>query len=224
MARGPVTRRALLRLAAGGAVAAAGLRSALADCVFPVDARLSFRVRHGDEVIGRHALDFSRALGDFVVRADTSYEVRLGNAPPRVFEQHLEETWREGWLHALVSDTAIDAARWSVRAERKADGILAGRANGQRFTVSGYAITSALWHRDTPAQGALLDVVDGHVRLIKGYLVGEETLELRGQARATKHFAIRGEINRDLWYDADCRLVRITAPLSDGSQLVFEIG
>ena len=40
---------------------------------------------------------------------------------------------------------------------------------------------------------------------------------------SARRYAIRGEINRDVWYDADCRLVRIGASARDGSPLIFEL-
>ena len=212
-------------LAAGmaGGLAAGFAGPAQARRVFPEDGELDYLgLRQGDQaqVVGRRRVRFSRASGDFVARIDVS--LQLGPAAPRYrFEQHSEEVWRDGWLHAVTCDTDDDGALWRVRAERQ-EGIFGGAVNDLGFTVSGYPITSTLWHRDVPSQQALLDVTDARVKLIRGQLLGEETVAAAGAAINAKRYSIRGEINHDLWYDEDCSLVRFSQPLRDGSLIVFE--
>ncbi len=218
-----VSRRDLLRLSSAAALAVAVTpRRAGARRVFPEDGASEFLVLRNDRVIGKRFLSVSRASGDLVVRQDIEFSVGPDGAALANFEQHSEEVWREGWLHAVVSDTEDNGALWRVRAER-IDGIFQGLVNGFAFTVSGYPITSTLWHRDTPSQQALLDVTDARIKLIRGHKLGEVALGLpKGRTRATR-YAIRGEINRDVWYDSDCRLVRVSQPLRDGSVIVSEL-
>lgn len=192
--------------------------------VFPEDGELDYLgLRQGDlgQVVGRRRVRFSRASGDFVARIDTNLQLGAAATPRYRFEQHSEEVWRDGWLQAIVCDTDDDGALWRVRAERQG-GIFRGAVNDFSFTVSGYPITSTLWHRDVPSQQALLDVADARVKLISGRLLGEETVSAAGAKVSAKRYAIRGEINHDLWYDRDCSLVRFSLPLRDGSLLVFE--
>ncbi len=218
-----VSRRDLLRLSGALALAAAVTPSpALARRVFPEDGASEFLVLRNDVVIGKRTLSVSRASGDLVVRQDIEFRVGPKGAAIDSFEQHSEEIWRDGWLHAVVSDTEDNGALWRVRAER-IEGIFQGLVNGLAFTVSGYPITSTLWHRDTWSQQALLDVTDARIKLIRGHKLGEVALALPGgRIRATR-YAIRGEINRDVWYDSDCRLVRVSQPLRDGSVVVSEL-
>lgn len=222
---GAVTRRRFCRGA--GRSLAAGLTlawapSAAARLVFPDDGTLAYLVSRNDQVVGERRQSISRASGDLVVRLDQSLAVGPAGRPFYRLEQHVEEVWHDGWLHALVSDTEEDGRLWRVRAERR-NGVFGGLANGLDFTVSGYAITSTFWHRDTPTQEALLDVVDARVKLIRGRLVGEETLSRRGRDLATKHYLIHGQLNSHLWYDEDCRLVRLRTPLRDGSEVIYDL-
>ena len=61
------------------------------------------------------------------------------------------------------------------------------------------------------------------VKLIQGQLIGEERITVGHERRDSKHYLIAGQINRHLWYDLDCRLVRLQAPLRDGSEVVYEV-
>ena len=224
MQRRSFLRFSLLAGALAGPLAGGIAGPAQARRVFPEDGALDYLgLRQGDreQVAGRRRVRFSRASGDFVARVDQDLRVGPAAAPRYRFEQHSEEVWRDGWLQTVVCDTDDDGALWRVRAERRG-GIFRGAVNGLGFTVSGYPITSTLWHRDVPSQQALLDVTDARVKLIRGRLLGEETVSAGGALVGAKRYAIRGEINRDLWYDENCSLVRFSLPLRDGSLIVFE--
>ena len=217
-----LSRRATFGLASGAFVALLlPSRRAMAKRVFPADGEVEFVARRQGSVAGGHRIRFSRAAGAFTVRSDIVLDVRTGGAPLRRFVHHAEEVWRDGWLDAVVSDTDDDGRRFQVRAAREAD-IFTGTVNGAAFTVSGYIIPSSLWHRDTPDSQALFDTVDGRVKIVRGELVGREDVPVGGTTTTAQHFTITGGITRDLWYDADCRLVRIALPGRDGVPIVFE--
>jgi hypothetical protein len=215
-------RRSALKLA-GGAAAAALLPAlpARACQPFPADGEIDFMVlRHG-QVIGGHRIRFTRDSGDLVVRSDIEVRLSLLGTTLFRFVHHAEEVWREGWLHAVVSDTDDDGARYRVRAER-VDGIFQGKVNGAAFTVSGYIIPASLWHRDTPAVEILFDLVDARPKVIRGRLLGEEEVRSRGRAVTAKHYVLTGQLQRELWYDLDCNLVGAAFPARDGSRITLE--
>ena len=213
-------RRTLLKLT-GATLAGALLpgRRAIARRVFPPDGGLDFKVlRHG-KVIGAHRIRFSRDRGRFIVRSDVEAG-RPGGSLFR-FVHHAEEVWAGGWLHGVVSDTDDDGRLYRLRAKRR-DGVFAGTVNGAAFTVSGYIIPSSLWHRDTPVSAALFDTVDGRVKAVRPHFIAHEQVRLAGKAVAAKHYRLLGEIRRDLWYDADCSLVRAAWLARDGSKITME--
>lgn len=219
-------RRGLLKGALkfiGAALAVALLPGAAAPAcrVFPPDGETDFMaLRHG-RVVGRHRIRFSRAGGRFVVRSDVEIEAGPLGAPLFRFVHHAEEVWVDGWLHGVVSDTDDDGRLYRLRAERRG-GIFQGIVNGLAFTVSGYIIPTSLWHRDTPASEALFDTVDGMVKVVVPRLVGRERVPVAGKPVEAKHYALAGQFRRDLWYDADCNLVRVAWRARDGSEIVLE--
>ncbi len=217
-------RRRFLELGIATVVAAASLlpRPAAGACpVFPADGELDFLVlRHG-VAIGSHRIRFARAAGRFVVRSDIEFETAPPGAPPARYVHHAEEVWVGGWLHAVVSDTDDDGRRYRLRAERR-DGVFQGTINGSAFTASGYLIPSSLWHRDTPASEALFDVVDGRLKVVHPRFLGRERVPGPGGRVEAKHYALVGELSRELWYGLDCGLVRAAWRARDGSRIVLE--
>ena len=163
-AAGALGRRQLL--AAGAGLATLSGSRALAQCVFPDDGESEFLALRYEQVVGRRRLRITRRGGEIIVRLDHEIVIGPASRPRYSLEQHVEEVWRVGWLQALVSDTEEDGRRWRVRAERH-EGVFGGVSNGLAFTVSGYAVTSSFWHRDTPLQDALLDVIDARVKLVQ---------------------------------------------------------
>lgn len=216
-------RRRSVLTGLGGALAT-GLvpgRIASACQVFPPDGATAFlALRHG-RTVGRHAIRFARANGRFIVRTDIAVEVGPPGAARIRLTHHAEEIWVDGWLHAVVSDTDDNGRRFRLRAERRG-GIFGGTINGAAFTVSGYIIPSSLWHHDTIASEALFDTIDARVKLVRAWALGREAVPVAGRSVRAEHYALRGEIARDLWYDGACNLVRVAQVLRDGSQLTFE--
>lgn len=216
-------RRRFLRWTAAAFVASAAPRglAATACQIFPPDGRADFHVIRNQRVIGAHRISFARTGGVFAVRTDVEIEISLLGVPVYRFTHRAEEEWRDGWLHAIVSDTDDDGKAHTVRAERR-DGIFQGTVNGRGFTVSGYIIPSSLWHHDTVKVEALLDVIDARVKPIRARFVEEEPITVDGIPVPAKHYRIAGGLNRDLWYDDACRLVRVALTARDGSAVTLE--
>lgn len=219
-------RRTFLKLTGGGlawglAGALLPVGSASASRVFPADGEIDFTALRNGQTIGRHRIRFVHDGPRFIVRTDIAVEITFLGATLYRFTHHAEETWLDGWFHAVVSDTDDDGRLSRVRAERR-DGIFGGTANGTDFTVSGYIIPATLWHRDTTASQALFDVIDARLKIVRPQRLGSEEVPVAGQAVMAEHYQLQGEFQRDLWYDSDCGLVRVAFLGRDGSQITLE--
>ena len=219
-----IQRRHALRLL-GGTAAGLGLGfvSPASACAFyPQEAGWRFLVlRHGN-VIGEHVFGFSRRGGDFVVEVAIDIAVDLLGLTVFRFTHRAEEVWRKGWLHALTSATDDDGRLWRVKAERR-DGALRGSVNDVGFDVSGFVVPASLWHRDTLKSQALLDTIDARVKVVQAKALGEEEVATAaGATVAARHYSLSGQIEREVWYDADCAIARVTFPARDGSLITLE--
>lgn len=215
-------RREVLRWTAAALAASAAPRAVAAACeIFPADGRSTFQVVRDGRAIGAHRIGFARTGGTFAVRTDVEIELTLLGATLFRFIHRAEEEWREGWLHSVVSDTDDDGKRYAVRAERR-DGIFQGAVNGRGFTVSGYIIPSSLWHFDTVKVEALFDIIDARLKPVRARFLGEAPITVGGAPVTARHYRVAGGLNRDLWYDGACRLVRVGLAARDGSAVTLE--
>jgi hypothetical protein len=51
--------------------------------------------------------------------------------------------------------------------------------------------------------------------------LGAERIDAGGRAIEARHYRIAGDLDRDVWYDTDGYLVRLTLVADDGSTVVY---
>jgi hypothetical protein len=122
------------------------------------------------------------------------------------------ETWQNGRLVQLDSSCNDDGKQYAVSA-RAGDGGLQVQGNGQIRNTRADVWTTTYWHLAEPRfhnqNVPLLDADTG--REMAAYLsfVGREIVAVGGQQQACAHYKLTGaNIQVDLWYDAQDRLVR----------------
>ena len=218
------TRRSLLAgLGAGLATAClARPSSSRASPVFPADYSLRFAAEAASQPAGDHRLTVQRnsQTGRLTVRSESRLFLpnrtqSNGLTAPLAFEHFAEETWADGWLHGLVSDSRVGSSRHQVRAWRQGRA-LRGTRDGRGFALSGYLMTASGWHRDTPLAEGLVDAVDGKIKRVHGLKRASEQVQTGwGPVEATR-WTLSGELRRELWYDAEGRLIRFALPAPSG--------
>ncbi len=204
-------------LAAGGLVPA----SAMARRLFPADVTDRYEAWQGERMIGRQQFSFRRESGRFVVDVQMDMRFELSGEGVISYSHECREIWETGWLHGLDSRTRIDGRIQEVHAERNLGSLLVAGSDVGQFQVSTYLVPSNLWHRDSRLVDAFIDVENGSIRLVRPRYVGKETLQQSGGTVEAHRYSIRGQLDREAWYDADCVLVRWDLPLAGGGWINF---
>src|SRR5262249_61164686 len=78
---------------------------------------------------------------------------------------------------------------------------------------------ASLWRPDTVQQTVLLDPIKGRDRQVSVADKGLEKVQVRGQLVDAHHYAMTGQITRDIWYGPDGQIVQVSFPGKDGSQV-----
>ncbi|WP_162906901.1 DUF6134 family protein [Algihabitans albus] len=200
----------------------AKVSTAGASPVFPADYRLRFAAEAAGRPAGEHCITVERdaRTARLLVRNESRLLLpqRLPSGAltePLAFEHLAEETWAEGWLQGLVSDSRIGRQRHHVRAWRQ-DQVLRGTRDGRSFSISGYLMTTSGWHRDTPKAEGLVDAVDGRLKRVHGLKQRSEPVPTGWGPVETTRWTLIGEIERDFWYDGTGRLIRFALPAPSG--------
>lgn len=171
----------------------------------PPSGRLAFDVTRKDSDIGDHVFTFSGGGGDFDVNVSTDIAVRVPLIRAKVYsyEQRSQETWRGGSLVHLASRTDADGKKEQVDAP--VDRLPPG----------------SLWSVDTVRASRLVNTIDGAVMKVRVADLGSERIAADGRTIAARHYRISGDLDRDVWYDADGYLARLTLVADDGSTVTY---
>ncbi len=214
-------------LAAGAAAAllplfAKGVSAARSSSVFPAAGSLTFGVWRANRRIGAQRYDFSEGAGHFTARYASAYSFALRSGRFWRYRGFGEEIWEDGWLASLVCDSARDGEKSKLRLLREGEG-LRGKVNGLAISVSGYVVTTSLWHRDTPFTQVLLGHEDGRTKVVNVKSLGREEVATPDGALTARRYAMTGELERNLWYAPGARLVKASWPGPEGEIVILRL-
>jgi len=184
---------------------ALGLTPASFAAAPPPAGRLAFDVTRKGADIGDHVVSFAGQGADFDVKVATEIAVRVPLIRTKVYsyEQQSSEHWRHGQLVHLVSKTDND-----------------GKAEAVDAAVD-HLLPGSLWSADTVQATRLVNTIDGKTMRVHVADLGAEKIEAGGRAIEARHYRIAGDLDRDVWYDAQGYLARLTLVADDGSTVTY---
>jgi len=190
----------------------------------PESDALAFTVLRDGSPIGTHDIVFSENGQKLTVDITTDIKVKLpliGIVVYR-FAHQGHETWVNGALTELSSVTNDDGTDHQVKAV--SDGShLAVESDVTSHDSQPGIIPGSLWNPAVRDQSILLNTLDGtEMKVTIDALDMEEISTSSGSIKA-RHVRIRGDLQRDLWYAEDGRLVRMVFAAKDDSQIEYRL-
>ena len=175
--------------------------------------------------VGFQRIEFSRNGDRFLVASRLEFRYRRHEDRLSSFSHRAVEVWRRGWLSGFSATTRHDQEEIEINASSERRGILMVTSSDYDVTlqVSGYVVPASLWHRDARLVNRLIDLADGRVKLVRIYYAGKDVLPGTDGVTVASHYRVRGEINRDTWYNDDCQLLRTLMPIKDAKPVTFEL-
>ncbi|MGR3462434.1 MAG: DUF6134 family protein [Roseovarius sp.] len=188
---------------------AAGLVLALAPSLnaasIPAGGRLEFDVVRKGKDIGDHGYRFQGSNDALTVNVTTDIAVKVPiiRVTAYSFQHQSVETWSGGKLTSVRSATNDDGTPHQLDTGGK--GVL----------------PASLWNDDILDAGKLLNTIDGSIMSIRVSDVGTEQVTTRSGPVATQHYRLSGDLNRDLWYDVQGNLARVSFTAEDGTTVTY---
>lgn len=184
----------------------------------PPEGRLDYTITRDGSPVGQQSVEFIHNGHGFIVRTEIEIEVGLLSMVLYRFKHDAVETWVDGRLVGFVSKTDDDGKDRAVDLSAEGDR-LKGVYNDNPIDFPGGIIPASLWHPGTVKASVLLDPIRGRNREVAVEDRGTEPLKWNGGEIETRHFSIIGQINRELWYDLDGKLVQVRFQHKDGSEI-----
>lgn len=188
---------------------------------------LRFDVSLDDRAIGYHSFDFSsNESGQFTVDVDAAFDVRVLLIPVFSYQHNNRETWQDGCLQRIESQTDSNGTRFNVTGVRR-DGVfeLSGDGEPKRLQTS-CLMTFAYWDQRLLQQRQLLNAQTGEVVDVVIDKEGEERVDFGAQPVVADVYRILGddgEVDIRLWYAQDSgQWLRLESRLPNTRLLRYE--
>jgi hypothetical protein len=125
------------------------------------------------------------------------------------YHHRRSESWNGDKLEQLVADTDDDGSKHHVAATA-GNGGLTLTSDGKPLAVATDAYPLSMWRKAIVGHTTLFAVESNdppyHVAIKD---VGSEVLTVGGQKIDAEHYAMTGDVDRDLWYDANGMLAKV---------------
>jgi hypothetical protein len=204
-----------------GAALAAG-RNAQAALPVPRGNGLSFRLMRHGAPNGTHTLTF-RGNGD-ALEVETAVDVlvRFGPIPFVRYSHHSREAWHGDRLVGVSSHTDRNGTKLRMAAAWTDAGLKVEGSGTRPYVAPRNAFASTYWHKAT-VFGPLIGTQNGE---LMHPAVSQHPLErvrlASGQEIPARRYALSGDMDVELWYDANDTWAGMRFSAGDGSVISYE--
>jgi hypothetical protein len=226
---GAILRRSLLvgTLACGTAAVhrAAGMGSTppgVGSLPIPPSHALAFRlIRHGDD-IGKHTLAFQVSGDTVVIEIAVDVLYKFGPIPLIHYTHRTTEVWRNGRLASLDAYTDKNGGELRMSARRVAAGLQVQGSGAQPYIAPDNALPTTYWNFRL-LRGPMIGTQDGmlvHPKVTEKPI--EQVRLASGLEAAARCYSLSGDLDLDLWYDAEANWMSMRFTVADGSEIKYE--
>jgi hypothetical protein len=178
-----------------------------------------FQVTRDGKPIGTQTVTLTQDGDTLTVTTESAIAVKMLGVVVYRLHQVLTDTYRGNRLVAVAAETkdpngiragnvVRDGDRWTGRFGKQ----------GRDFACD-CRTSSTMPHRDSLTGTSIIEASEVQLRAVTIEDKGAEMLDLPEGRIETRHFAVRGDIARDVWYDPAGNLVAARQKGSDGSDI-----
>ncbi len=210
-------RRAAMAAVAAGAIGLTASAAVLASV--PHDGDIGFKVVRGDSPMGEHRLSFARSDAGLEVSINIELGVDFGPFTLYEYTHQNREVWQDGRLVSLTSRTNDNGEEHFVRVERTDEGLRI-ETEDRVTTAPADIVPTSYWNYEIVKADQVLDTQKGRILEVSTRLMGSDEVWVEGQAIPARRYQMTGDLNLDIWYDADNEWVK-TAFEIKGEQIEY---
>lgn len=202
-----VPRRALLGAALGGAAGCAFpfLATAATAIVLPAaSGDRHFSVQYKGSRIGAHTVLYSPATRQTRVNTEIHLLVKVAFFTVFAFGHRSEETWRDGRLMSLNSETVEHGETLHVQGAATSEGFRVVSKGGPFIAPATCLTSNSLWTPAVLEQETLVDAQHGGIIGVSARKFADEQIAIGGRrVSVTRYTFITPYLAGSIWYDED---------------------
>ena len=200
-----IPRRALLMAGCAEAVSCAVPRvtHAATPIVFPVaDGNRRFSVLYKGDRIGTHTVVYAPATRETRVETEIHLLVKVAFFTVFVFSHRSQETWRDGRLMSLNSETVEHGETLHVDGAATPHGFRVVSKGGPFIAAAATLTSNSLWTPAVLEQETLVDAQHGGIIGVSARKFADEVIVIGERpVRATRYTFITPYLAGSIWYD-----------------------
>lgn len=181
-----------------------------------------YTVLKDGEPVGAQSVTFDETDSGLNVSINWDVSVSFAGITLYRYEHERVERWVDGALKAFKGRTHDDGTDYDVSFDCGGTGCV-WNVNGETRKFPSGIMPATVWNKKIIGQGSLISPVDKDFYEISAKSVGWQTVETGEGPVKAELVRVRGNIERDLWYDDTNRLVRMEFQLKDSTvELVLD--
>lgn len=182
-----------------------------------------FNVLYAGERIGAHTITYSAATGEARITTEIDLAIKALFFTVFAYRHRSEETWRDGRLMSLSSQTMEHGETLHVAGAATLRGFSVV-SNGRPFIASATTLTSnSLWTPAVLGQATVVDAQHGGIIGVSARRIGDEQIVVGGRpVHATRYTLITPYLAGSIWYDRENFWVHGEFE-RDGSKILYRL-
>jgi len=182
-----------------------------------------FDVYLNDKKVGKHEFKVSEAGGVKQVQSEARFRYNILFIPAYRYEHNAAERWTGNCLAEFDASTNANGDRIRVSGEQSEAGFLVER-DGNPVELPECVMTFAYWNPDFLKQSRLLNPQTGEYVDVRVEKIGNQTLQVRGQAVAATRFRLTAyEFDLTIWYSGNDEWLALESVAKGGHIIRYEL-
>ncbi|MBE9557152.1 MAG: hypothetical protein IMF08_09875 [Proteobacteria bacterium] len=184
------------------------------------EGKVEYRILHSKyDEIGSDILTFSRNGEDLIVDVAINIEVKFLFITVHSLVSERRETWRNGRFVAYKAHTDENSDLIDVTARTERGKFVVEGPSG-RAEADVPVFPTNPWNPEIVNSTVQMDTKTGELLNATVALDGAEIIEVAGRAIETSKYKVTGDLERELWFDANGNWIQLRFP-KDGETLTF---
>lgn len=186
----------------------------------PYGPTLTFAVYRNGEPIGRHTLAFQHKGADLTVSTAIDFAVKILGVTAYRYTHRGQEVWNGDAFQWASTQTDDNGTKYTVRAQRTANGIDVQRPSGHEVMPAG-TLPTTHWNVRQIGQTTLFNTQNGSQMHFHVTPLGREKVKTATGWVDANHYRYAGDVTKDQWFDDRGRWVKTLFKASDGSTIEY---
>ena len=183
----------------------------------------NFDVYLNDKKVGKHSFKVSETDGVKQVQSEANFKYKILFISAYRYEHSAAERWADNCLTAVDTSTNANGKRIRISGEQTGVGFVVERGDNPT-QLPQCVMTFAYWNPDFLGESQLLNPQTGEYVDVRVEEVGDEVLEVRGQAVAATRFKLTAyKVDLTLWYSPDNEWLALESVAKGGHIIRYEL-